>query len=91
MSLREAGREATKVSDFMCDGRRKVHEALTEELAKRVDVDVPQSVLRQLGETEYQAKLLEMQARVRPWRAVLSAWPCCAGSSSCPRSTTRLT
>ncbi len=66
-------------SNSMCDGQRKVHEALTEELAKLVDVDVPQSVLRQLGETEYQAKLLEMQARVRPWRAVWSAWPCCAG------------
>lgn len=61
-----------------------MHEALTEQLAKRVDVDVPQSVLRQLGETEYQAKLLEMQARVRPRRAALPARPCCAGRDLAP-------
>jgi len=43
----------------------KVQEALTSALADAVDVAVPQSVLRELGEAEYQAELLEMQAKGR--------------------------
>lgn len=43
----------------------KVQEALTSALAAAVDVAVPQSVLRELGEAEYQAELLEMQAKGR--------------------------
>ena len=42
-----------------------MHEALTAALAERVDAEVPLSVMRELGSQEYQAKLLEAQARVR--------------------------
>lgn len=42
-----------------------MHEALTAALAARVDAEVPLSVMRELGSQEYQAKLLEAQARVR--------------------------
>ena len=42
----------------------QVHEALTAALAERVEMEVPASVLRELGSSEYQAKLLEAQAKV---------------------------
>ncbi len=41
-------------------------EALVAELGRRVDMDVPVSILRELGSQEYQAKLLEAQAKVAP-------------------------
>lgn len=41
-------------------------EALVAELGKRVDMDVPASILRELGSQEYQAKLLEAQAKAMP-------------------------
>ena len=41
-----------------------MHEALTAALAECVDAEVPLSVMRELGSQEYQAKLLEAQAKV---------------------------
>ncbi len=41
-------------------------EALVAELGRRVDMGVPVSILRELGSQEYQAKLLEAQAKVGP-------------------------
>ncbi len=46
--------------------RAQVSEALVAELGRRVDMGVPVSILRELGSQEYQAKLLEAQAKVAP-------------------------
>jgi len=43
----------------------RVQEALTTALADAVACDVPESVLREIGEAEYQAELLQMQASGR--------------------------
>ncbi|KAK9835180.1 hypothetical protein WJX81_004039 [Elliptochloris bilobata] len=55
--------EAAEMRILDSQTKQKVHEALTAALAERVDAEVPQSVLRELGSQEYQAKLLEAQAR----------------------------
>ncbi|CAK0765119.1 hypothetical protein CVIRNUC_003226 [Coccomyxa viridis] len=45
------------------DQRDKVHEALIKAVAECVDAQVPESVIRQVGENEYQAKLHELQLK----------------------------
>ncbi|CAL5219954.1 g1886 [Coccomyxa viridis] len=60
--LREAFSVAT-VAQREYDQREKVHEALIKAVADCVDAEVPESVIRQVGENEYQAKLHEMQMK----------------------------
>lgn len=47
------------------DQKEAVHEALILAVAERVDADIPESAIRQLAENEYQAKLHEIQLKVR--------------------------
>lgn len=47
------------------DQKEAVHEALILAVADRVDADIPESAIRQLAENEYQAKLHEIQLKVR--------------------------
>jgi len=49
------------------DQREKVHEALIAAVAERIEADIPESVIRQLAENEYQAKLHEIQIKASPF------------------------
>ncbi|KAK9816415.1 hypothetical protein WJX72_000020 [[Myrmecia] bisecta] len=42
---------------------RRIYDALNEAVAQAVDVEVPESLIQEVGKQDYQAKLLEMQAK----------------------------
>ena len=55
----------------------RVNEALTLAVAGIVDVDVPESMIQEVATNEYQAQLLEMQARVSLQMPLIYSLTCC--------------